>query len=257
VLPRIDLSSNDTTASEPGTDTGLFFVNRSGASTTSSLTVQLVYSGTATSGVDYVAGPTQVTIPANASRATVTLTVINDAIAEPREDIVITARASLLYTVGSSAGISVFDDEPPVVLAGVLDANAAEVRADRAFLLLRRLGNLSPTLTVNVAFSGTATLGTDYAALTTSPGSQTQSGSSTDIVIVPFDDAVDEDTETVVMTVLPGSGYSLGTPTNATATIADNDPPTSITIGNTVVNEGNSFTFPVQASFIVKLNPVS
>jgi hypothetical protein len=106
VLPTVTVAASDANASRVGPDNGAFTIARTG-STTSSLTVNGSFSGTAVNGTDYNALNTSVTIPAGA--ATVTLTVIPKP-STTRVDAK-TATLSLVansaYTVGPSSNASV------------------------------------------------------------------------------------------------------------------------------------------------------
>jgi hypothetical protein len=108
----------------------------------------------------------------------------------------------------------------------VPDANAAETRlgevANPGQFRLTRTGSTATALTVNLALSGTATNGSDYATLPTSiviPVGQ----SSVTLPVNILDDALLEGNETLIVTLAAGNGYSLGTSRSGTLTIADND----------------------------------
>jgi hypothetical protein len=104
------------------------------------------------------------------------------------------------------------------------DAAAAEQGRDSGTFTITRVGDLTATLTVNYAVSGTATPD-DY--IPTLGGSVVLGAgvASVQIVITPVDDTLDEPDETLILTVTAGSGYALGSPLSATVTITDNDLP--------------------------------
>ena len=91
---------------------------------------------------------------------------------------------------------------------------------------LVRTGDTSEQATVHVATSnGTATAGSDY---TSTSGTVTfRRDDDTSTVCIPIgDDAVDEPHETLFATISqPSSGYVIGSPSRATLTILDDDPP--------------------------------
>jgi hypothetical protein len=103
--------------------TGSFSVERNG-NLTESLTVAYSTSGTATNGVDYVARPGTVTIPAGSPRVSILINPYLDAVAEIGESVGITIEPPLLavlpppYVVGTSttmqrsAGISILERFP-------------------------------------------------------------------------------------------------------------------------------------------------
>jgi hypothetical protein len=96
---------------------------------------------------------------------------------------------------------------------------------------VRRSGPTNTPLTVYYAIGGTATNGIDYAAL---PGQVTlQTGQrSASIEVIPVEDSVKEQIETVVLNLLPSlavsnatPGYLIGSARRAAAVIIDNDQP--------------------------------
>lgn len=108
------------------------------------------------------------------------------------------------------------------------------------------LDNPAPVggLTINYNLTGsTATLSTDYSlaagtnisSLTGSSFTIAAGQSSGVITVVPVDDQVDDDGETVQLNLAAGSGYTLGATSTATLTIADND-----TRGVTITESGGS-----------------
>ncbi len=101
------------------------------------------------------------------------------------------------------------------------DASAAEPSDAGTFTVSRGAAAGTP-LSVNYSLSGTAANGTDYALLA---GSVTIPGgaASAPVTVAPADDPALEGTETVVLTLAGGAGYSVGSPANATVNLADDD----------------------------------
>jgi hypothetical protein len=109
----------------------------------------------------------------------------------------------------------------PAISVAATTANAAEGTASGVFTFTRT-GSTNSALTVNFTASGTATAGSDYtslgASVTIPAGVTTKT-----LTVSPIDDAQSESSETVVLTLASGAGYTNGTPNVATVTIADND----------------------------------
>lgn len=108
---------------------------------------------------------------------------------------------------------------PVVTIDWVADAREGDPANYRA-QLTRSEVTMSP-LTVNLAYSGTATSGTDYtppSTVTFNPGSGVAY-----IGFADTDDSVSEPTETIVIALQSGSGYTVGTASSATVNIFDND----------------------------------
>lgn len=107
------------------------------------------------------------------------------------------------------------------------DPSAAEAGSDAGSFTVSRIGgNTAQALVVSYTVSGSATNGVDYTPTLTSSVTIPANQSSTTIVITPVDDAAAEGTETAILTLAAGSGYSIdGSAAVATVTIADNDAP--------------------------------
>ena len=126
----------------------------------------------------------------------------------------------------------------PTVTITATDANAAEPSNNGEFTLTRT-GSTASALTVNLSITGAATNGTDYqtiAATKTIPAGQS---AVTIPVTVIANTPTTEPAETVVATVTAGTGYSVGSPSSATVTIAPDgggsvDPAVRTISGDTV-----------------------
>ncbi|MFM6011705.1 MAG: Calx-beta domain-containing protein [Dolichospermum sp.] len=107
----------------------------------------------------------------------------------------------------------------PVVTVVANDADAGEPTNNGQYTLTRT-GDTTSALTVNIAMSGTATNGTDYTTISTPVNFA--AGSATALVnLNVIDDTLPEGTETAILTVLAGTGYTVGAAASATVNIAD------------------------------------
>jgi hypothetical protein len=111
-LPAVTVTAPDASASEAGPDTGRFRLTRTG-STSSSLTVAFILGGTASSGADFAALTSPVTIPAGSATLDLTVTPVNDASAEASETLILTLAAAAGYTLGSpvAATVTILDND--------------------------------------------------------------------------------------------------------------------------------------------------
>src|ERR1043166_1211914 len=109
------------------------------------------------------------------------------------------------------------------------DPDAAETGPDPGVIRFHRTGDTSQPLPVSWTFSGTAVNGSDYQQLPTT-GTIPAGQADADLTITPIDDNIVEGPETVIVTVVSGPGYSAGSPSSATVTIADNDQATSLPV---------------------------
>ena len=161
---------------------------------------------------------------------------------------VLTARATdNLGAAATSTPVTVRIVRTPWVRIAALDAYAAEAGTDPATVQVYRYYNTNVDLLVNYAVGGTASNGTDYAAL---PGSiLIPAGSvSANIVIQPIDDALVEPTETVVLTLVGASAsaspYAVADPRSATVYIRDNDTNTPPAVALTAPADGATLVDP-------------
>ncbi|MDW8373941.1 MAG: Calx-beta domain-containing protein, partial [Planctomycetota bacterium] len=121
----------------------------------------------------------------------------------------------------------------PTVTITATDAEAAEgTPANPGTFTITRTGATTSALTVSFTVSGTAIAGSDYTALGTSVTIPAGQASAT-LTVTPIDDTTVESAETVIVTLAAGTGYTLGTPSSATVTIADNDGAVTVTIAAT------------------------
>jgi uncharacterized protein (DUF1800 family) len=115
-----------------------------------------------------------------------------------------------------------------IITVSVYDDTSSEGWPDPAVLVLRRSGGLQP-LDVSFSLGGTATGGSDYAASLAGGVTHFDAGQREVFVeIHALDDAeVAEPAETVVLTVLPGTGYTVGAADAAGVTILDESGPSA------------------------------
>src|SRR5678815_6040166 len=109
------------------------------------------------------------------------------------------------------------DDFFPVVAISATDANGAEAGRDPIVFTITRTVTLNTAITINLTWSGTASLTTDYtvgasggtlganaASITLAAGATT-----TTLTLTPVNDTAIEGSETVALTLGTGTGYTL------------------------------------------------
>jgi hypothetical protein len=119
--------------------------------------------------------------------------------------------------VDAPAPVATPQTHPTVTLKATL-GTAAEDPPTPGVLTVHRTGDPSAPLTVAYQVGGTATPDADYAAL---PGSLTiPSGAFSAVIpVTPVPDDVEDPDETVVVTLVPGVGYTVGAAASDTITI--------------------------------------
>ncbi|MFM5946430.1 MAG: S8 family serine peptidase, partial [Dolichospermum sp.] len=162
--------------------------------------------------------------------------------------------ASLAGKTVSGKRLNVFNalggTATPVVTVVANDAVAGEP-ANNGQYTLTRTGSTASALTVNIAMSGTATNGTDYTTISTPVNFAAGSAAAT-VNLNVIDDTLIEGTETAILTVLAGTGYTVGAAASATVNIADNDLPIIDLSANQTVVEG--LVAPQSVTYTVTLS---
>ena len=180
-VPQVTLAVTDGTATENiASDTGIFTVSRTG-STASALTVFYSVGGTATNGTDYQLLTGSVTLAANSSTATITVTPIDDNAVEGNETVVVTLSANAAYTLGSpsSGTVTIVDNDVPA--GPSVAANPTSIAPGSA-LTATWSGIVSPTSTdwIALATPGAANnsyLNWTYVSCTQTAGAAKAAGS--------------------------------------------------------------------------------
>jgi hypothetical protein len=221
----VDITPIDTDASEPGSNTGLLTLSRTG-STASPLTVSLRISGTASNGVDYVTIPSTITFAAGDAFTNITVTPLNDSIGEPVETVIVSiADNPSTYDVRSNYAIVNITDDNDVPIATITALRPSTYENHRAGLFNISFSNPNASdTTVNFTRSGTAVNGTSYTNIGTSAvilAGQT----SAQIAIDPINNSLADGTRTVTLILASGSGYTIGTSSSATENLFDDDFP--------------------------------
>jgi hypothetical protein len=108
----------------------------------------------------------------------------------------------------------------PEVNVTATDPNASEAGDPGQFTFTRDLTDTA--ITVDIAISGTAINGTDYQTIPTTVVFGVGVGSVT-VDVIADNDTTSEGDELVVVTILDGAGYTVGTANTDFVTIADND----------------------------------
>jgi len=239
--PAVSIAVAPASVSEDGATNLTYTVTRS-LNLSSPTTVNITTAGTATAGTDYAGAVATVVIPAGATTATITINPNVDGTVEANETVILTVAAGAGYTVGAPASATgtILNDDVPSATIAVAPASVAEDGAPNLVYTVT-LNQASLTATsVNFTAAGTATSGTDFAAVT-SPLVIAAGATTGTVVVNPTADATIEADETVILTLAAGAGYTVGAPASATGTILNDDLPTLV-INDVTANEGNAGT---------------
>ena len=223
VTQTVSVAATDSIATEAGLTAGIFTFTRTG-NTTAALTARFTVSGTATPGVDYVALGTTVSFAAGQTTVTKTVTPLQDTFQEPNETIVLTLAPSASYAIGTpTATVTLTSDEAvtQTVSVAATDGVATEAGLTTGTFTFTRTGNTTAALTVSYGVGGTASAGLDYASIGASVSFAAGQTSVTKAV-TPRQDAFQEPTETIVVTLAPSASYAIGAAT-ATVTLTSDE----------------------------------
>ena len=187
--------------------------------------VPFTISGTAASGLDFTITPPPLVIPAGATQAPINLTILDDLTDEPIETVVVTLGNP---TGGSTTGatlhqFTILDNDPqPTINFTAVSQSAGE--SAETVLITAQLSSASAfQITVPFSVSGTASSPGDY-TIDPSPLTFLAGQTSRTIAVTIVNDVLDEFDETVVVTMGTPGNAQLGTATEHTLTIQDNDP---------------------------------
>jgi hypothetical protein len=269
--PIVSIAATDSDAAESGatpSDTGTFRVGRSGGTTAGNLTVNFTRTGSAKSITDYVLTVggvvltgNSVVIPDGAAFVDVVLAPVDDSIPEPTETAVLTLVANAAYTLdpdAHAAAVTIDDNEPTIGIAATDDtaAESGATPSDTGTFRITRVGDTVGDFVVKVARTGTAKSVTDYVLevggtvltgnLVTIPDGQ----AFVDVTVAPIDDTLPEQTETVVLSVVKDSTYTVdaGAPSD-TVSILDNESSVGITASPSEATEnGDTAVYTITRS---------
>jgi large repetitive protein len=201
---------------------------------------------TAIAGQDYTAASGTVTFNAGETSKTFTVTTTNDTLDEANETFFANLTSATNATIGDGQGVGTIqdnDDQPTVSIS-----NATAVTEGQNLQFQVNLSAASgQTVTVAYATSDvTATAGQDYTAAS---GTLTFAAGETSktVTVQTTDDALDEDTEQLRVTLSNPTNATLGT-SQATGDINDNDGPPELSVLDTWAIEGQNAVFTVVLS---------
>ena len=151
------------------------------------------------------------------------------------------------------------DNTGPSALLAVEFAAAAysggEASGNRTInVALRATPAFTAATEVSYRVSGTATAGEDFTPL---PGTVSMTGGAGAIPITILQDQMDDDGETIILTLIAANGYAVGTQGSATITITNDDgttpPPSTLPVVS--ITGGGGVTEGEEASFTVTATP--
>ena len=248
--PTLSINSPSVTEGNTGATANLTFTVTLSAVSGKQVTVGYALAspdgGTATSGTDYAAlAAGTLTIAAGDTTGTIRVSVTGDTLDEADETVRIALSGPTNATLSATAtgvGTITDDDDPPT-----LSINSPSVTEGNT----GATANLTFTVTLSAASgrqvtagymvdatdAGTATSGTDYAALTAGTVTIAAGSTTGTITVSVTGDALDEDNETVRITLSNPTNATISTATGV-GTINDDDAAPTLSINSPSVAEG-------------------
>ena len=218
-LPAVTIDTTTAIARETNGQAGIITVTRTG-DTTLPLLVPLTVSGTAIAGTRYQALPSNITIAAGQSSATVTVTPISDNVSQGDQTVMvgIAADSSLVRDAAQTATITI-QDKPTVSIAATASV-ARESDGEVGTITITRTGETTLPLWVPVAVSGSAVAGVHYQALPTSVTIAAGQTAAT-LSVTPISDDIAQGDRTVVIGIAADTSLVRDAAQMATVTIQD------------------------------------
>jgi hypothetical protein len=210
--------------------------------------------GSATAPGDYTASTGTLTFPPGTVSQTISVPIVNDSVVEGTETFLVNLANPGNATVSTpTATGTIVDDDSAASTLSIDDVIVAESGGTAVFTVSRS-GGTTGTVTVDYAAAdGTAAAPGDYTSqsgtLTFPPGTTTQT-----VAVTVTNDLLNEPSETFFVNLTNPSGATIADG-QGVATIVDDDPVPSLSIGDVTVAEGNSGT--VDAVFTATLSAAS
>ncbi|MBN2505875.1 MAG: PKD domain-containing protein [Verrucomicrobia bacterium] len=246
-LPVVTIYASDSTAAKAGSNEGRVTVARAG-DVSEELVVNYLVAGSALSGRDFVPLTQSVTIPAGSITADIPIVPIPNAIPGART-VTVLISDSPAYNIYSqnSATVTLRDSLPEAALS-VVTATVTEGGAPGVFRIARS-GPTTNALNVFFAVGGSAIEYYDYSPIGTNiliPAGAAGADVAIDAT-APYNDRAYEvgdisGQKTVVLQLLPGPDYNLGSGTGGTVRFEDNEsdsdlPAVGFMLGESLVRE--------------------
>jgi hypothetical protein len=163
--PRITVIASEPGAAENGPVSARFTVTRQG-SLAADTTVNILLTGTAQNGVDYVYVPSTVLLQAGVASAEVAITPYADGVVEATETVQLVLGSGSGYCIGAANQVTAsIDDLRMLVELEVLEACAVKNTLTPARIMVKRSDVINRDVLVRLTIGGTAANGVDYQTL--------------------------------------------------------------------------------------------
>ncbi len=244
----VTITATDPLASETAGNTGTFTIARS-APTTSSLTVSLSRSGTATNATDYTSLSTSISFSAGQSERTITVTPVDDLITEGDETVLLQVTGST-YNIGGTgfAEVTIQDNDfAPIVTIASPSSDGALVPSGQGIIVTGTASDDGSPAALSTTWSQVSGPGTATFA-TPSQLSSAVSFSADGVYVLKFSATDTQFTVSAQVTVIVGSAIA------ATDWIAQDMSPTTQQRGQTARIGGSYILTGMGAGYAATVN---
>lgn len=187
--------------------------------------VSIVFSGSASSGVDYTSPSSFITIPAGDLTKVVNVLSLTDLTYEGDELVVATIAPVTTVTVTQESGTLIIvdsDDQPTVTITATGEASIYEGTGNTIFTFSITNGVVSASdITVNIDSSGSVSSDDFESAIPTEVTISAGSSNGYIIMVSVGDTVYEAGQDTIIFTIVSGTGYSVGSPSSATHALLD------------------------------------
>ncbi|MGI8966813.1 MAG: Calx-beta domain-containing protein, partial [Limisphaerales bacterium] len=220
----VSVTATDSSASEPGSDTGLVTISP-GSIVNGDVTVNFAISGTALNGVDYIPIDNFAVIPDGASEVTIEVIPFDDLYLEYTETVMLNLIANTNYNLGSAnrATVNILDDDASSVPAvGFTFTTSSAPESDSPGVSVSLSATSTMPISVDYRIIGGTASSNDYTftpgRLTFDPGEWSKS-----IPLTIINDSIVEPSETIRLVLNNPASATLDGNKIHTYTILDDD----------------------------------
>jgi len=227
--PTVTFSSDTANGSE-ATTPAAFSVTLSAVSGRTVTVTCSTLANTATSGTDYTPISTTLTFNPGETSKTANVIINNDTLDENNEIFGLHLADFNNITAGTYTALNytiIDNDDPPVVTVTSTSQSQAE-SAGTATVTITLNTPSGLTVTAPYTMTGTALGGSSDYSVTASPASIAPGDTTATVTFTITDDALDENSETAILTLDAPTNGTLGADTVHTLTITDNDDPPTV-----------------------------
>ncbi len=195
--------------------------------------------GSAAQDVRFFLSQTNFTFDGVTTSQTLTITLIDDAIAEPAQVVRLALTNATGFTIGtiSNFAFALFDNDQPTIQFD--SSGTADVPENGGPVSVNVQISQAADATVQVASVGNAAPGSDFTLSATQFIFTAAGPISQALTVTLIDDTIPEPTESVSLNLVAPAGAGLGLATNFTFNLLDNEPSVQFTKSSATVSEGD------------------